>query len=96
MQDFTGAAFNPGDALWTVDRNAFPGSSQGTYVQGLIQIPVPEGSFIRRKQWRFYRAYEFGPNEVIRSTVTNVNLGVGSPNTFISGFFGYLVPTVGL
>lgn len=92
LQDFAGAAFNPGDALWTVDRNAFGGSLQGSYVQGLIQVAVPLGSFVHGKRWLFPRAYEFGPNEVVRSTVTNVNLGVGAPNTFVSGFFGYLVP----
>lgn len=93
LQDFAGAAFNPGDALWTIDRNASPLSLQSSYVQGLIQVPVPLGSFTARRQWWFKRAYEFGPNELVRSTVINVNLGVGAGNVFISGFFGYLVPT---
>lgn len=91
--DFLGASFNPGDALWTVDENFTVPSLQGSYVEGLIQWPVPAGSFAKGRRWKLPRAYEFAPLSVVRSTAVNVNLGVGAPNTYVSGFFGYLVPS---
>jgi hypothetical protein len=91
LQDFNNA-FNPGDALWTVDRNANPANTQGMSVQGLINVPVPLRRLLDGYGWELPRTYEFGPLDVVRSTVVNVNLGVGAPNFFTSGFFGYLVP----
>ena len=93
LMDFLGAVFHPGDALWTVDRDFSIASVQGAYVQGFIQVPVPLGSFAVGRRWELPRAYEFGPLETVRSTAYNVNLGVGSPNDYVSGFFGYLVPS---
>jgi hypothetical protein len=92
LEDFAGAGFDVGDALWTVDRNAQRPNVQGAPEQGLTQTPIPLGSLKRGVWWPLPRAYEYGPLTVLRSTVNNVNLGVGLPNAFVSGFFGYLLP----
>ena len=94
LQDFEGAAIAPGDALWTVDRDAQLPNVQGAPVQGFIAVPVPLGSLARGAKWPLPRAYEFAPLTTLRSTVINQHLGVGLPNAFTSGFFGYLLPEV--
>jgi hypothetical protein len=97
LQAFTGGAFVPRDALWTVDLNnpvIAPVSLQGAVVQGLTRVPVPLGSWVYGTQWRFPRAYEFEPLSLLQSKVTNVNLVAGLPNWFVSGFFGYLIPAL--
>ena len=94
LQDFQGAAINPNDALWTVDRDVQPPNPRGLPINGLAQTPIPLGSIPRGVKWPLPRAYEFAPLTVLRSTVVNVNLGVGLPNQFVSGFFGYLLPAV--
>ena len=96
VQDYTGGAFTPGAALWTVDLNTPVGipSVQAAPVQGLVAVPVRLGSFDLAQQWEFQRAYEFAPLDILRSKVTNVGLSVGTPNFFSSGFFGWLVPSV--
>ncbi len=93
-QDFEGAAFSPGAALWTVDENAAAGSVQGSPVQGLQALPVAVGSFASGWWWEFDRAYEFAEQTLLRSTVVNVALVAGPPNFFTSMFLGYLVPVV--
>lgn len=96
LQDFSGGAFLPGDALWTVDRNTPIGiaSVQADPVQGLIATPIPLGSIVAGTQWVFDRPYEFEPLDVLRSKVNSVNAGVGAGNWFTSGFFGYLIPAL--
>lgn len=96
LQAFTGGAFIPGDALWSVDLNAPVGvfNVQGTPVQGLTALPIPLGSWVYGTQWPFKRAYEFEPLSLLQSKVRNVNLVAGAPNVFISGFFGYLIPAL--
>lgn len=92
LQDVETAAFNPGDALWTVDENTVAGSIQGAGVQGLIGSPVPLGSVSAGRWWPFNRPYEFPEWTLLRSTVQNVNVPQAAPNYFVSGFLGYLVP----
>ncbi len=93
LQVFSGGAFLPGDATWTVNVNTQAGITdiQGMPVQGLIALPVQLGSLSSGNQWPLPRAYEFAAHDVVRSVVTNVNLGAGF---FVSGFFGYLVPVI--
>lgn len=97
IQTYEGGNFVPGDVLWTIDRNTPVGvaSSQAQPEQGLVAVPVRVGSFNPFTVDEFARAYEFEPLDVVRSKATNVAVGVGTPNTFTSGFFGYLVPDVG-
>ena len=78
--------------LWTVDKDAVIPNVQGQPIQGLIQTPVPLGSFLRGVKWPLPRAYEFAPFTILRSTVVNQTLAGGA---FVSGFFGYLVPAIG-
>jgi hypothetical protein len=92
LEDFQGAAFDPFDALWTVDKDAVVPNVQGQPIQGLIQTPVPLGSFLRGVKWPLPRAYEFAPLTTLRSTVLNQTLAGGA---FVSGFFGWLVPAAG-
>lgn len=98
LQNFSGAAFTPGDLLWTVTTNEPSGIAdiQGAPVNGLISLPIPLGSWEYGQQWEFERAYEFAPNTVIRSMCKNStgNILPGAPNLLVSGFFGYLVPDV--
>ena len=94
LQDFEGASIDVANALWTIDRDAQIANVQAAPVQGFSQIPIPLGSFAHGKRWELPRAYEFGALTLLRSTVVNQTLGVGLPNSFVSGFFGYLVPTV--
>jgi hypothetical protein len=97
VQGYVGGAFLPGDATWTIDRNTPIGipTLQGQPEQGLINVPVQLGSFTASSPWILPRAYEFEELDDVRSKGTNVNLGVGIPNFFMSGFFGYLVPMIG-
>ena len=92
LQDFEGASIDVANALWTIDRDAQVSNVQGAPVQGFSQIPIPLGSVARGERWKLPRAYEFGALTLLRSTVVNQTLGVGLPNSFVSGFFGYLVP----
>lgn len=97
IEQYEGGNITPGAALWTIDRNTPVGvpSFQAQPEQGLVAVPVPVGSFAPFTEHRFWRAREFEPLDVVRSKATNVTLGVGFPNYFKSGFFGYLVPDVG-
>jgi hypothetical protein len=96
IQSYEGGALGSGKALWTIDRNTPLGLAnvQAQPEQGLVAIPLQLGSFSPFKINEFYRAYEFEPLDVVRSKATNVGLGVGDPNYFDTGFFGYLVPDV--
>jgi hypothetical protein len=93
LQVFTGGAFSPGDATWTVNVNSTAGLSdvQAMPVQGLIAVRVQLGSLAAGNQWPLPRAYEFGSLDLVQSVVANVNAAGGF---FVSGFFGYLVPTI--
>lgn len=94
VQNYVGGAFVPGDALWTIDRNRPVGIAdiQGQPEQGLVAVPVEVGSLKPFSSDKFWRAYEFEELDVVRSKGTNVNLGVGAPNFFVSAFLGYIVP----
>ena len=99
IQNAFGGAINPGDLTWTVDVNAPVGIAdfQGMGKQGLINIPIPLGSFVFGVIWEFKRPYEFEPLDLIQSKVTNVASGnVGPGNPVLSAFLGYRVPVVGL
>lgn len=89
LQDYEGT-FNPGDTLWTVKVNPNNGL-QSRPVQGLVNQPVPMGSWRYGTIWPFLRAYEFEPLDFIQSLAKNVGLAAGPPNTYVSGFFGWLL-----
>jgi len=93
LQDYSQAAFQPGDTLWSVVVNPLAGE-QANPVQGLIAKPFPLGSWRYGTVWRFAQPYEFDANDLVTSVATNVNLGVGAANQYISGFLGYLLPEV--
>jgi hypothetical protein len=97
IQTYEGGAWVPGQALWTIDRNTPVGVAnfQAQPEQGLVAVPQRVGSFSPFTVDEFERAYEFEPLDIVRSKATNVGLGVGTPNYFSTGFFGYLVPDVG-
>jgi len=97
IQTYEGGAFSPGQALWTVNRNTPVGVAnfQAQPEQGLVAVPVRLGSFSPFTVDEFARAYEFEALDIVRSKATNVALGVGDPNFFSTGFFGYLIPDVG-
>jgi hypothetical protein len=97
IQTYEGGNFVSGQALWTIDRNTPVGVAnfQAQPEQGLVAVPVRVGSFAPFTMDEFARAYEFEPLDIVRSKATNVALGVGDPNYFSTGFFGYLVPDVG-
>lgn len=96
IQTYEGGNFVPGQALWTIDRNTPVGvpNFQAQIEQGLAAVPQRVGSFSPFTVDEFARAYEFEPLDIVRSKATNVGLGVGDPNYFSTGFFGYLVPDV--
>jgi hypothetical protein len=89
------ASFVPGDALFTVDRNSPIGITDSQFMpeHGLVNIPIILGSPVNGP-WRLHRAREFGPLDIIRVKAVNVNLGVGVPNYYVCGLFGYEVPTL--
>lgn len=93
LQDYSGGAFLPGDALWTVDLNTPVGvpDTQAMPVQGLAGVPIPLGSVANGMLWPFAAPYHFRPSDLLQSKVQNVNLAGGF---FTSGFFGYLLPEV--
>lgn len=92
VNDFEGAAFNPGDSLWTVDQGFQVSNVQGAGVQGLVGLPVPLGSYTFGRWWKLPRVYEFAALTVLRAAVKNVNLLAGLPNVFSSAFIGWLEP----
>lgn len=89
LQVYTGGAFVPGDALWTVDVDTPVGVAniQALPVQGLVNVPFPLGSDQLGTFWPFQKPYVFGPLSLVQSKVTNVNLGGGA---FTSAFVGFL------
>jgi hypothetical protein len=89
LESFAGI-FIPGDSLFTVMVNP-GGGPQATYVQGLINTPVPLGSWQYGIQWPFERPYEFASLDLITMNGLNVNLTQGPPNQYVGGFFGYLI-----
>lgn len=97
IHTFEGGAFIPGLALWTLDRNTPIGVAniQAQPEQGLIAVAVRTGSFYPYTIKSFARAYEFEALDLVQLKATNVGLGVGDPNYFLSAFSGYLVPDVG-
>ena len=92
MIDFEGI-FIPGDSLFALEVNQ-PGFNdlQTTYVQGLINLPVPLGSWRTGRQWRFYQRYRFAPLDTLTWVCTNLNLSGGPPNAYVGGLFGFLLP----
>ena len=100
IQTYVGAAFIPGDALWTIDRNTPVGvpNFQAQLEQGLVNIPVPVGSFSPFTTDQFARCYEFEPLDLVQSKAKNIHLNpavLPSDGVFLTGFFGYIVPDVG-
>lgn len=83
-------AFNPGDSFWTVTVNPQNGV-QANPVQGLIQTPVPLGNWEFGTWWRFPMPYVFAGLDLVSSVATNVNLNAGPPNSYVTGFLGYLI-----
>lgn len=85
----------PGDALYTVDRNSPLGITDTQFLpeHGLLNIGVQLGT-TTFGPWRLHRAREFGPLDVVRVKATNVNLAEGTPNFYVCGLFGYIVPTL--
>jgi len=92
-------SFLPGDAFFTLDRNA-PPSGSGAFVvgsptsqimpeHGLINVPFALGS-ITSGPWPLQRAREFGPLDIVRIHAYNVNLDQTA--FWICGLFGYEVP----
>lgn len=95
VQNVYGAAFTPGDGTWTIDKNTPIGipDSQKMPMQGLVNIPVPLGSFETGIPWKFARPYEFAPLDLVQSKFTNVSSGA---SLLVSAFLGYLLPVTGL
>ena len=89
LESYSGT-FDPGDTLFTVQVNA-GGGAQSTFVQGLIQTPVPLGAWEYGVRWYFDRPYEFSSLDLLSITAANVNLQGGS---YVGGFFGYLLPSI--
>jgi len=85
-----GFAFNAGDSLWTVTVNPNNGV-QSNPVQGLINTPIPLGSWLFGTWWRFPMPYVFSGLDLISSVATNINLNAGPPNVYLTGFLGYLI-----
>lgn len=92
----TGGTFDPGDVTWTLTLNQDPAVSTliGSRVQGLTTVPVSLGNWVYGTKWHLERSYEFAPLDELRWIGTNVNFGVGVPNYFTGGLFGYLIPSV--
>ena len=95
VQNIYGATFTPGDGTWTVDKNTPVGiaDAQRMPMQGLVNIPVPLGSFDTGIPWRFARPYEFEPLDLVQSKFTNATSGA---TLLVSAFLGYLLPVTGL
>ena len=75
------AAGAPGDFTYSITRNK---PSTGTVLQGVaindfINFPLPLGS-PTQGAFQLARSENFGPTDVIRVTVTNVNGNPGPPN----------------
>lgn len=85
--------FLPGDSLFTVTCNPNSGA-QSNPVQGLINVPIPLGSWKFGMAWEFDRPYEFAALDFLTAVGKNVNLAPGPPNQYVAGFFGYLLPSL--
>jgi hypothetical protein len=89
------AAFNPGDLLWTVNRNT-PASGtvplQGSPLPDLQSVALPYGSPVQGPI-QLRKALNFAPTDIIRVLVTNVSFGSpGAPNYVVAQLFGYERP----
>ena len=95
VQNIFGATFLPGDGTWTVDKNTPVGipDAQRMPMQGLVNVPVPLGSFQTGIPWHFTRPYEFEPLDLVQSKFTNATSGA---TLLVSAFLGYLIPVTGL
>jgi hypothetical protein len=93
--DFEGV-FIPGDSTFTLQVNQ-PGfnESQTTYVKGLVNVPVPLGSWRYGVKWRLCQRERFAPLDILSWWGTNVNLSPGPPNAYVGGVFGFLLPAIG-
>ena len=89
------SGWNPGDFLFTLDKNVPLGAStyQGVPLTDWQSIPFTYGS-LTNGPVTLPRAELFQPTDSIRAKVTNVNLGAGAPNFFLAQLGGYLVPTL--
>ena len=93
VQQYQGGQFTWGDGTWTVNVNTPTGVAnvQATPVQGLVNLPVPLGSFNDSGPWQLPRSILFEPLDEIRSVFTAGAGGVAG-GLLVSLFSGYLVP----
>ena len=85
---------NPGDFLFTVNRN-LPTSGtvplQGSPLADLQNIPFPLGLQAGGVfPFPLPRSENFGPTDIIRANVTNVSGNAGAPNYALAMFTGWL------
>jgi hypothetical protein len=86
--------FNPGDFLFTVDKNTPLGApGLGAVLTDLYNFPFPMGGF-ENGPVRLSRTELFEPLDFIRAKVTNVAAGSGAPNYFAAYFGGWLLPAI--
>jgi hypothetical protein len=91
---YSGAPANPGDFLFTVDRNAPLGSPvQGSVLTDLNNVAFPFGSFLNGPV-QLPRTELIAPTDLLQVKVTNVGAGVGTGTYFGAYFGGWLVPTI--
>jgi hypothetical protein len=82
---------NPGDYLWTVNRNT-PNTGtapQGSPLADLQNVPFPFGNPVLRALMPLPRSENFGPTDIIRVYVTNVSGAAGAPNYAVAMLAGW-------
>jgi hypothetical protein len=91
---YQGGAINPGDILFTVDRNSPLGATgQGNVLTDLENVPFPFGSYANGPI-RLPRTELIAPTDLLQAKGTNVAASAGSPNWFGASFGGWLVPAI--
>jgi hypothetical protein len=91
---YQGAPANPGDFLFTVDRNSPLGlAGQGSVLTDLNNVTFPFGSFANGPI-ELPRTELIAPTDLLQVKVTNVGAGVGTGTWFGAYFGGWLVPTI--
>lgn len=91
---YQGALANPGDFLFTVDRNVPLGvTGQGNVLTDLGNVPFSFGS-IQNGPITLPRTELLAPTDLLQIKVTNVAAGVGAGTWFGAQLGGWLVPTI--